>query len=271
MKKLRILLAILFIAPIFVSCSSDSSDPNLNTTAETISAKWNVAGTSEYQSFEFNKSGNYIVIKKGLTTFSSDDESNQVILFGTYQINNDVITLSNFGKLTVSDVTSNSISFKLALNTEPNNEIAITATKQAEMANSTKTDLLCRTWEIITVDDVSVVGTEDEEMTVLFSRAGTYFVNRPNDTEDAGGLAEWKWKNSSENIMLYSWDNWDTSEGANGEVTIIELTANKLVIFEDYGDDGSETFVLIPVQNTAYTSASINQANGINTRKGFIK
>jgi hypothetical protein len=264
MKKLLLILTSVML--LAASCSSDNGG---NVTDETINAKWNVIGTSEYQSFEFNKSGNYIVVKK-LTTLSPEEENNQVIIFGTYQKANNVITLSDFGEITISDITTSSISFNLILYAEYHGiGIAITATKQAEMANSTKTDLLCRTWEVITINDESVVGTHDEGVTVLFSRAGTYFVNRPNDPEDAGGLVSWKWKDNNEVVMLYSWDNWGTSGGDNGEASVLELSKDKFVLWEQDREDEneSETYVLRPIS----ASASINQANGINTRKGFIK
>ena len=267
MEKLRILLAMLFIASIFVSCNKDS-DTNTDTTlkAETISAKWNVSVASEYESFEFNKSGNYIIVKKNMTKSTES----QVILFGAYQISSNTITLSDFGKMTVSDITENSISFELVLNNKPNDEVIITATKQTEMDNSTKTDLLCKTWELLTINGERVKGTE-EELTVLFSRAGTYFVDLHDyeeGEEGRGGLAEWKWKDKNESKILYSWDNW----GDYGEVSIIELNKDKLVIWEDYGVDGEDTFVLQPLQNSKSStvkSTSISKTN-LNVRKGFL-
>ena len=261
MEKVRFLLVMLCMAFI-VSCSKDNdSDIDTKLNAEKISAKWNISGSSEFESFEFNKSGNYIIIKNGMTR-STDDP---IILFGTYQIVDSIITLSGFGKITVSDITENSISAKLVLNDQPNNVVEISATKQKEMEKSTKTDLLCKTWELLTANDESVKGTE-YDLTVLFSAAGTYYVDRK---DGGGGLAEWKWKDSNENIFLYSWDNWDEF----GEVSIIELVNDKLVMFEDSGEDGTETFVLQPLDNSkpsTLKSMPVSQTNKVSVRKGLM-
>jgi len=263
MKKAKILLVMLFTAFFFVSCSKDNDNSNTDTilNTETISAKWNVSGSSEYASFEFNKSGNYIIIRNGMTRSTEEP----TILFGTYQIVDNIITMSDFGRLTVSDVTQNSFSAKLVLNDKPNNEVDISATKQKEMEKSAKTDLLCKTWELLTLNGESVKGTE-YELTVLFSAAGTYFVERK---DDGGGLSEWKWKDSNENNILYSWDNWEYF----GEVSIIELVNDKLVIFEGSGEDGTKTFVLQPLDNakpSALKSMSVNQLNKVSVKKGIM-
>ena len=263
MKKAKILLVMLFTAFFFVSCSKDNDNSNTDTilNTETISAKWNVSGSSEYASFEFNKSGNYIILRNGMTRSTEDP----TILFGTYQIVDNIITLSDLGRLTVSDISQNSFSAKLVLNDRPNNEVEISVTKQKEMAKSTKTDLLCKTWELLTENGESVKGTEFE-LTVLFSAAGTYFVDRK---DGEGGLAEWKWKDSNENNILYSWDHWDNF----GEVSIIELANDKLVLFEDYEEEGTGTFVLQPLDNSkpsTLKSMSVNQINKVSVRKGLM-
>jgi len=264
MKKTKILFVMLFSAFIFVSCNKDNGNPDTDSdvtlNSDILSAKWNVGGSSEYVSFEFNKSGNYIIIRNGMTRSTEDP----TILFGTYQIVDNKITLSDLGRLTVSDISQNSFNAKLVLNDRPNNEVDISATKQNEIANSSKTDLLCKTWELLTENGESVKGSE-YELTILFSAAGTYFV----DSKYGGGLAEWKWKDSNENNILYSWDNWEYF----GEVSIIELVNNKLVLFEDYEEEGTGTFVLQPLDNSkpsTLKSMSVNQINKVSVKKGIM-
>jgi len=238
MKKLKQILVAIFVLTFIVACNKDDNDPKGNLEKTTISAKWIVSNSSEYSSFEFNESGNYIVVKN-TTTKSTNG---QIFLFGTYEItDNKTIVLSDFGTLTLSEIDENSIDFSIKLTSNPNNEITINASKQEEMESTARTDLLCRTWEMVTINGEPVVGTE-MELTVLFSKAGTYFVSYPDN--DEGGLAQWKWKNEAETQLLYSWDEVPVWEDAD-HVEIPELTSTKLIVIDD-----EDTCLLQPVSTT---------------------
>lgn len=240
MKKIRQILVAIFALTMIISCEKNAIVSQDTLSVEKISAKWVIDGTSIYKSFEFNKSGNYIVVKKA----STDSTSKQTILFGTYEItDNKTLVLSGFGKIKISEISDKSISLSVSLTTSPNTEIAIIASKQAEIQSSTKTDLLCRTWEMVTVNGKTVVGT-DKELSVLFSASGTYFVSLANPTdENDGGLAQWKWKDDSQTKLLYSWDEvpvWDRSNF----VEILKLSSDSLKILDD-----ENTYVLKPKSN----------------------
>jgi len=255
MKNLKQILVAIFALTFIVACNKDDIDPKENLEKAKISAKWIVSNSSDYDSFEFNESGNYIVVKN-TTTKSTND---QIILFGTYEIiDNKTIVLSDFGTLTISKIDENSISFSIKLTSNPNNEITINASKQAEMESTTKTDLLCRTWEMVTVNGESIVGT-DMELTVLFSKAGTYFVSYANpEDENDGGLAQWKWKDDAETQFLYSWDEVPVWEDED-YVEIPELTSTKLKIIED-----EDTYILQPVSTTK--SAIVKSSKDLSNR-----
>jgi hypothetical protein len=222
-----------------------------------------VGGTSDFESFEFNKSGNYIIVKNNL----KKSTTSQIVLFGTYEIvDNNTIVLSDFGKIKISEIGTTSINFSILPESNPSNEINIIATKQAEMQSSTKTELLCRTWEMVTVNREDAAAAE-MELTVLFSAAGSYFVSFANpEDENDGGLAQWKWKDATESAFLYSWDEtpvWDEE----GYVEILELTTSKLKI-----RDSEDTYILKPVSNTK--SAVITPSKSLLNRKikpGFFK
>lgn len=254
MKRIKTILIAIFALTSIISCTKDENKPNKPLEKETISAKWIVGGTSVYESFEFNKSGNYIVVKNATTK----SESGQIVLFGTYVIVDETtITLSNFGTLKISTLNDNSLSFSIQLTGNPANTIVITATKQNEMATTTRTDLLCKTWEMVTLNGESVVGT-DMELTVLFSKAGTYLVTFVIPLEEnSGDLAQWKWKNVAETELLYSWDEVPVWSEANS-VQIPELTATTLKIIED-----EDTYVLQPASTSksAVLKASKNLSN----------
>lgn len=271
MKSLKqILVAIFVLTFIVVSCNKDKNDPKETLEKAAISAKWIVSGSNEYESFEFNESGNYIVVKN-LTTKSTND---QIILFGTYEIiDNKTIVLSDFGTLTISEINENSISFSIHSSSYPDNDIVITASKQEEMENSTNTELLCRTWKMVSVNGVDVADTE-YELSVLFSKAGTYFVEYANsEDEDAGGLAHWKWSDNSETKFLYSWETppvWEEED----IVEVIELTNNSLKILDRFGENEEELYELVPVVNTKSAKYKSN-VNGTMSDKqlkaGFLK
>jgi hypothetical protein len=97
------------------------------------------------------------------------------------------------------------------------------------------------------------------ELTVLFSKAGTYFVSYANpEDENDGGLAQWKWKNEAETQLIYSWAEIPVWEDEN-YIEIPELTSTKLKIIA-----GDETYILQPFSNAK--SAMIKPAVNISNR-----
>ncbi|CAA0161374.1 hypothetical protein [Tenacibaculum maritimum] len=269
---MRILTQILFLSFILISisaCDKNENDPKETLKATTISAKWNVNNSNEYKSFEFNNSGSYIIVKKKSSTKKSAND--QTILFGTYEIMEDKkVVLSDFGTLIFSDVKENSVSFSIQPLSNPNNEIIMSASKQEEMEATTKTELLCRTWKMVSVNGEEVVGTR-YELSVLFSKAGTYFVEPVNFGDDEnGGLSNWKWSDSSETKFLYSWNTppvWDEKVA----VEVIELTNNSLKILERFEGEEDEFYELVPSNNTKSAKIELNKALNKQIRSGFLK
>jgi len=257
----QILLAIFLLASV-VSCNKDENTPIVALEKATISAKWIVGNVSDYVSFEFNESGNYIVVENTTTSLTNG----HTIIFGNYEIvNNNTVVLSDFGTLTVSGINKNSISFSIQLTGNPDNEININASKQQEMASSERTDLLCKTWELVTVNGGSVVGTA-YNLTVLFSKAGTYLVVYKDPKDGIDDLAQWKWKDEAETQLLYSREEvpvWDEADF----VVIDEITSNTLKIVEE-----GYTYTLHPLSDTKSSFAKISTEIPIKlAEKGFFK
>ena len=99
------------------------------------------------------------------------------------------ITLQILETLIVSEVNEMLISFSIQLANNSGSEIIINASKHEEMDSTVKTEMLCRTWKMASVNGESVVGTK-YELSVLYSNAGTYFVELANPVdENDGGLA----------------------------------------------------------------------------------
>lgn len=267
MKKLKqILVAILALTSI-VSCDKDDSSPNA-IKQETISAKWNVDGTSEFKSFEFNKNGNYIVVKKGgSVTGKLAIDDGEVVLFGTYEIlDSETLLLSNFGTIKIANINQDTMDYTVTLEDSEKSVYTISVTKADELASSVKTELLCKTWKLVETDGYEHDDADGVEL-LLFSKAGTYLTSllMPQSDPDTE-IAKWKWKDGTETKVFYSWKEtpeWNLDNEDEGEVEIVELTENRLVISEMYDNEeynyvfkpyvALKTTKIISVKNTSKT------------------
>ena len=269
MRKIRQLLLAVIVSTAIISCSKDDVDdkdkdqePLKN---ETISGKWNVDGTSQYKSFEFNEGGSFIIVERLKVQATRSTEENEKVYFGTYEItDNRTILLPGFGKMRVSSVKGNMIIFSLYFTTNPNDEIVLKATKQKEMESTNRTKLLCRTWKTVTLNGEDVAGTDDE-VNVVFSNAGTYLV----DGDEGLGIARWQWTNSKEEYIHYSWGGLEPPVWDN-KVKIVNLTASSLTFLEEFDDDDDDLWVLKAVINQQSKSAISEVKPTVNKMKGSL-
>ncbi len=191
MKFIKQAIIVIWVMTSFISCEKNEDNLNIVLNEETISAKWIVDEPIDYVSFEYNESGNYIIVRN----MNTKSTNNQIVLFGTYNLIDDkTITLSDFGTMKISNIEENSIDFSISLYSDPNSETSISAVKLDEIANSTKTKLLCKTWELVSLGESNLSG-----FTILLSDAGTYFVE--------GTLGTWKWCNSEETKLAFTIKN----------------------------------------------------------------
>ena len=235
MKRLNQILIIAFLILGFISCNKDDGNNEEIINQEAISAKWIVSGTSDYESFEFNTSGNYIVVEK--TTTKSTN--NQIVLFGTYEIINNTIVLSDLGTIKVSNIGEDEINFTITLNGNPKDELLIHATKQDIISNSTKTKLLCRTWEVVTLGGIDI-----GYFVVLFSDAGTYFL----ETSDWNGYGTWTWCDSEESKIAFTIDNELNCDGIE-IIKDLKLTSDSFIGI-DTENGVPQELILQPVPST---------------------
>lgn len=266
MKNFKVFTVIISLVVILFSCEKDDKNDNngITITKETISSKWIVGDNATYKSFEFNKSGNYIIVVDNMKKSTNEED----IVFGNYQIVDDItIKLENYGTIKITKMDDSNISFSLTLEASNGNEISINASKAEEMQSSSNTELLCRTWNMVSINGENVAGTEDE-LTVLFSQAGTYFVTYLNSTdEEDGGLAEWKWKDENQETLCYSWDGELTCDGDN-EVQI-EVATNSLKITEEF-DGEFEIYILEPLIVAKSAKKSKKYSNTIRNKNSFF-
>jgi hypothetical protein len=170
---------------------------------DTISAKWNISTAgSEYASIELSEQGGYIVI---------DNKAKPDIHVGIYQIKDrNTIKLLNFGTMVLEPQTDDDIRFTFT-DKDGQKISMLGASRSGHVAESSRTDILCRTWKLIKYDGR---GTKDTSMddAFFFSKAGTYLVTYP-DRDPA--LAKWRWQDADEKVLQYSWDDWDSYGIAN--------------------------------------------------------
>jgi hypothetical protein len=245
MKK--ILFAI-FALTLIAACDKDENEPNeVNVEKTTISAKWTISNSSDYKSFEFNESGNYIVVKN-ITTRSINDP---IVLFGTYEIiDGKKIVLSDFGTLIISVINENSISFSFQLTSNPDNDVIINASKQEEIESSTNTDLLCQTWMLVSFGEYEI-----QNFYVLFSKAGTYLINNEAEGEEIIKLGTWSWCNTDENKIAFTIENVLDCDGIE-IVKDLQLTSNSFI-----GTDMENGEPMEMIMESASSTESVRLAN----------
>lgn len=282
MKELFKIFTIALLSISLFSCSSDDDNNDgkddgnddkdeITVDSETISAKWISDDTNSlFKSFEFHKDGNYIAVRNLVEKAATGDET--LFTSGTYQIKDQsTITLEGLGTIKINEISETEFSFVVMLNADPSREISFTGKRGADVAESTRTDLLCRSWEIVKYNDETVVGTEYENSIVIFSKAGTYLVAHPNNDDFEGGLARWQWKaGSNETEIQYAWE--DDVFGKDF-MTINELTKDYLKVTEAFDKTDIDVFELVPATTvkSARTVSNIRNGNKANSIFGIRK
>ena len=241
MKNLKLLFAFSLFLLVITACKKDDKDEQppepepVTINKSAVSAKWEVEDGSDYNTFEFNESGTYVVVK----TSPDKDIEEDIILFGTYTIDGDQMILSTFGRILVKSISDEKMTFSIKLEGESEFGDTLSANKSEELPTSTNTQLLCRTWRLVTLNGDTVADT-DLELLMVFYQSGTYVVTWIED-EELGGLAEWKWRDTEEDAMCYSWDG---PPDCTAVATINELNSGILDI-----SDNAYRYILVPENN----------------------
>lgn len=231
MKRFLSISAVALILMGVHSCEKDEMAEN----KEKISGKWIVSGESIYKWFEFDNCGNfYIEIKRNL--------NNPYCIRGIYIIKDSTtVELLNFGSLTISTLQNNTLNF--ILTPTGNNLQAITTLKAPELESTNKTDLLCTTWRVNTINDENyedvngkTIVNEYGEFIIwlpehyIFTNAGSLYIITPSDDplQDFNFTYQtWKWNDDETSII--------TEEYVEGyihthESKILDLTSKQLIL-----------------------------------------
>ncbi len=237
MKKLNLVFLIVFLMAGFYSCQKQDTGSLEVLSMQTLSGKWNVTDTaSVYKSFEFNTMGSYIIVQ--------DTIVNHDPIFGTYKIIDDkTIKLSDGGILDLSLIDDTRFNFSMTTQQATGVSIAITSIKADQLPISIRTDLLCRTWQMDSVNENSRQDTAIVKQ-VIFSQSGTYFENTSGSLINDDVVAQWAWKDENEKTICLALDGKPTCNGDN-EIQIDVLTLSKLKYFKK-----GEIYVFHPSTST---------------------
>jgi hypothetical protein len=202
-----------------------------------LSGKWDVGDNSlGIVSVEFGGSNNYVIVTNTeLNTRAGDDE--YFSYFGTYTVCGDEVTLSDLGTLTVTSLVDNDIAFSLSIS--GGEAYSMSGDKVQEMPSTTKTDLLCRTWRIVSFEpEYEEEDGEEVPEFAYFSKAGTYLVSY---SDGSSMLSNWRWRSESEGTIDYSHEHPPVWDGYFA--TIKEIDESTMVVDESEGDDLLRTFL----------------------------
>ncbi len=251
MKRIFLIIATIFT---FVACDEKGNlDPDL---FNAFDAKW-ILESGDYSSFEFNDTGDYIVVcnsdsnddqlsssPRFIATKSSLPQVVSRVVVGDYEFDGDkAVVMEGFGRVELISADSESVSFSLKLEGETES-VNYTASVAEVVASSDITSMLCRKWDVIKVveDGVEVSFEDDDAKNVLFSKAGTYLIERYDGTTR---LAQWKWKSEEDKTMYFTWDGEWREECS---VTFTTLSWSSLVVEQKYGDGSIEVTTLAPTK-----------------------
>lgn len=158
------------------SCSDDDDDNGGSAPTpefSSLAARYSISSNATpYKSIEFTESGNYIITprssyakanntrafaqshkKKGLKTRADYGESTLLVGSYTYNWNDSTYVLDSLGTVKVT-LDKDGAYYNVVLVDKAGNRTEVAATKDAsDIQASTKTNLLCRTWTISTLEE----------------------------------------------------------------------------------------------------------------------
>ena len=240
---------------------------------ESESALYKISsGGSNLESIELTASGYYIVITKSSRKLSSVNWSNTQlfdsrfktistrsdsdVISGRYIKSGDgVFVLDGFGTIVIKGGENNAVSLDI---TKINGDkIEVGAMKADQYESSTKTNALCRTWNLgmvtvhkpagdVTYENVQAFnkgegeGYDEDElpMKVTFTKSGTYIVIYTNNEL---AVSTWAWENETTGRARYSWD-YDNIY--NGDIIDVAFEGQQALITEYFSKTISVTYYL---------------------------
>ncbi len=200
--------------------TKDTSTSHSSDMRTALNKKWNVGNStarittdpaaSDYVSFEFNAAGNYFIVMadKSLVsgTFTVSSIDSIVTLFNANS------TTSQYGVLSIKEITDTKLVFKLTLNTSSNpvsiSTSAATTTIPAATSQAVNaTDSLTKTWNI--TQRATSAGTVDVSTSggyghVTFTQYGTFWTETYNGQNVTQQNGQWIWSDATQMAICTS-------------------------------------------------------------------
>ena len=217
--KTKNVLFFLSLCVLLVGCSKDEGTSNSTTTG--INAKWEVTSSnSEFASFEFTESGNYIIVEKSSLRSSSG------IHTGTYTSNGNTLNLLGFG-VVVFQTDGEIVVLSVERTSASGEKVEYSLRKiKNTIEEAEQSNLLCKTWKLIRIAGLPT-SPGNGELSILFSKAGSYLVTYTDGTPTE--LNQWKWYDKQKTIIQHSPD----LNIYNGSIAnIVTLTKDSLVLMD---------------------------------------
>lgn len=173
-----------------------------------------------------------------LDRYARKKTEEQHVFFGQFEIiDNETIRLTGFGTAKFPSIQGDLATFELRTEIDDIPLITVSTTKADAIPHSPQTDLLCRSWELVSVD-----AETSEPYKVVFFNSGTYFGYLD---EDLWGLGIWQWCNVEETKLAFTvYEELD----CNGIEVLgnIQLTQNSFSAL-NYENESPELIVLQPL------------------------
>ncbi|MDE6022757.1 MAG: hypothetical protein K2G13_04565 [Muribaculaceae bacterium] len=282
--------AILLLIALGACSEKDDQDiskiPDLPTPAfENSSAKYVMDENSPYRSIEFTASGNYLIVTDeayqyyALASCSSKSAqllnqnvfkfSNELktrtyfdgLYFGTYTLTGDnQYNLSAFGTITVnSDESGNA--YSLTVTPANGTSQTFTASRVSTNKDSSRTNALCRTWDIVnlhvkitengkkifdktlSIEEYKDIFEDDDDefeepKQIIFTKSGTYMVlYKDSYNNNRLDISTWIWENEDQGILRYSWNLDNIYDPYDSGLVNTTFSGKNLVISETHEDD----------------------------------
>lgn len=212
------------------------------TTETSFVGKYEVQGSSEYESIELSADGTYLIVMKDGAVEPSHAEEKPKYYYGRYKkVEEMLFELIGFGFMRYYDVPV--IVIEVTKTGEEPESLNVTRLPEVEVSEDE--DDIFGTWQClgttINIYEGGELVSSDPDVEfdripseVFVSKAGTYAIHYTNKTMD---VAEWKWKEKGKSFY-YRWD--PTDEWSEDYSASYVIDGNDAFVYEyDYRQDGS--------------------------------
>ena len=271
------ILALGAAAACLTSCKKDNG-PAAVTDMEEAAGKYIITDkTSPLQSVELTRSGEYIITRNKAESKASEDNADDIWLFGKFTVKDGLYTLNGFGELLIESLGNGKFNLNIDSN-EPWDRVVVSATAASSVVKTELNRRLCRHWTFekthfnLKVNDFQYVdfelpgcnfsqwiektqdqdgsnGLDEKVEGLVFTENGSLVILYDNSKINVGS---WQWSNNADGTLSC---NWDTQYSST---------------FKDYRFNGNMTVGFTESQNGNADKCTIVRSYTSTYRKGLL-